>query len=169
ERADAVLVGSPFGELREIFDDLVTVGVENVRPVFVVENAVGIGLIKSVAADVVAPVDQQHARVVLARQPFAEDRTGETGADDQIIVRGLAVSRPKERGHSAATRSAGEAAALRMPSRSATRPAIRACVVSQLVADRIRSASASQPDSGLCESSSAFSHAPTKPSASLAI
>jgi hypothetical protein len=39
--------------------------VENVRPVFVVQNAVGIGFVIGIAADVIAPVDQEHARFVL--------------------------------------------------------------------------------------------------------
>src|SRR5439155_11751534 len=98
---------------------------------------------------VIASVDRQHARAVLARQPLGEHRAGEAGADDQIIVRRLAFGRTEERVHSAATSSAGEAVALCVPSSSATRPAIRACVVSQLVADRIKSDWASRSDSAL--------------------
>ncbi len=165
--AHAVLVRPPLGELRQIFDDLLAVGVEDVRAVLVIHYAVGIRLVVGIAADVIAPVDQQHARVVLACQPLGEHRTGKTSADDQIIV---ARRRAQKRaGHSAATSSAEEAVALLVPRRSATRPAIRACVVSQLVADRARSASASQPLSGVPDSSSALSHAATKLSASSAI
>src|SRR5438045_7307564 len=115
---------------------------ENMRAVLVIEDAVCVGFVIGVAADMIAPVNQHHARAVLARQPFGEHRAGEAGADDQIIVRRLALGRTEERVHSAATSSAGEAVTLRVPRRSATRPAIRAWVLSQLVADLIRRAAA---------------------------
>ncbi len=102
---------------------------------------------------------------MLARQPLGEDGAGKAGADDQIIVC-APIAGSGARGHSAATSSAGWPVAARVPSNSATRPAMRACVVSQLVADSIRSASASQPLSGLRDSSSASSQAATNSSGS---
>ena len=59
-RQHAVLVGAPLGEAREIGRDLVRVGVEDVGPVAVDEDAVGIVLVEGVAAHMRAAVDQQH-------------------------------------------------------------------------------------------------------------
>ena len=112
-----------------------------------IEDAVLVGLVIGVAADVRPAVDQQHPRAMLAGQPLGEHRAGKAGADDQIIVTAPGARR-QGRGHSAATSSAGVAAPLRVPNSSAMRPAMRAWVVSQLVADSMRSASASQPLSG---------------------
>ena len=82
----AMLVRPPLGELRQIVHDLLAVGVEDVRAVFVVEDAGLVGLVIGVAADVRAPVDQQHARAVLARQALGKNGAGKPGSDDQIIV-----------------------------------------------------------------------------------
>src|SRR5947208_2011689 len=120
-----MFVWPPFGELRQIIDHLAAVGVEDVRPVFVIEDAGLIGLVIGIAADVRTAVDQQHARPMLARQPLGEDRAGEAGADDQIVI--FLAGPGNERGvHSAATSSAGLWAPVRVPSSSAMRPAIRA-------------------------------------------
>ena len=81
-----MLVRPPLGELRQVIDDLLAVGVEDVRPVFVVEDAGLVGLVIGIAADVRPAVDQQDARAVLARQPLGKDGAGKTGPDDQIIV-----------------------------------------------------------------------------------
>ena len=68
-----MLVRPPLGELRQVVDDLVAVGVEDVRPVLVIEDPGVVGLVIGIAADVRPPVDQQDARAVLARQPLSED------------------------------------------------------------------------------------------------
>src|SRR4029079_14025125 len=163
----AMLVWAPFGELRQIFDHRVAVRVEDVRPVFVIEDAGLVGLIIGVAPDMRPAVDQQHPGTVLARQPLRKDGAGKAGPDDQIIV--TALIRAQGRRHSAATSSAGLVAPLRVPSRSWIKPAMRPWVVSQLVAESMRSASASHPLSGRCDSSSAASQAATNSSAVEAI
>src|SRR5689334_18053988 len=123
-------------------------------PVFVVEDSCLVRLIIGVAADVRPPVDQQHLSAMLRGEALSENGAGKTGSDDQIIVL-AAVGGPGGRDHSAATSRAGEVAPVRVPSTSAMRPAMRAWVVSQHEADSMRSASASQPLSGLRESSRA--------------
>src|SRR6476661_952557 len=150
-----------------MIDDLFAVGVEDVRPVFVIKDAGLVGLVIGVAADMGAPVDEQDPRTMLARQTLGEHRAGKAGADDQIIIFGAATGLGS-RAHSAATSSAGAVEAV-VPSSSAIRPAMRAWVVSQLAADSNRSASASQPLSGLRASSSAASQAATNSSAVEAI
>ena len=60
-RQHAVLVRAPLGEARQVGRDLVRVGVEDVRPVAVDEDAVLVVVVEGVAADMRAAVDQQHA------------------------------------------------------------------------------------------------------------
>ena len=67
---------------------------------------------------------QENARTMLACQPLGQNRAGEAGADDQIVV--TALWRWEGRGHSAATSSAGVPVSLMVPSSSAMRPAILA-------------------------------------------
>ena len=144
----AVLVRPPLGELRQVIDDLFAVGVEDVRAVFVIENPGLVGLVIGIAADVRTAVDQQHPRAVLARQPLGKDRAGEPGPDYQIIIFPAGARSDERCVHSAATNCATMRASVRVPRRSAMSPAIRAWVVSQLVAESSKSASASQPLSG---------------------
>ncbi len=88
-----MLVGPPCGELRQIVDDLVRIGVEDVRPILVDQDARLVEMVVGVAADMRPPVDDQHVRVVLAGQPLGDHRAGEAGADDEIVV-GL-LARPR--------------------------------------------------------------------------
>ena len=88
-----MLVRPPFGELRQIIDHLVAVGVKDVRAVFMIQDARIIQLVIGVTADVRTAIDQQDARLVLAGKPLGQDRPGKTGADDQIIVMGSLVGR----------------------------------------------------------------------------
>src|SRR6185312_807816 len=165
-RSDPMLVRPPISEVRQIVDHLAAVGVENVRSVFVVENAGLVRLVISIAADVRPTIDQQDPRPVLARQPLGKNGAGKTGSDDEIIVAapGRTSAGPEGRVHSAATSSAGKVVLVPTPSRSAMRPAIRACVVSQLDADSSRTASASQPLCGSLASASAASQESTNSS-----
>ena len=55
-----MLIRTPRCETREILEYVARVRVKNMRPVFVHENAGGIGMIVRVAADVIAPVADQH-------------------------------------------------------------------------------------------------------------
>src|SRR5205085_187589 len=103
-RQYAMLVRPPFGELRQIVDHLLAVGVEDVRAVLVVENPGLVRLVVSVAADMVAPIDEKDSRAMLRRQPFSKNGAGKTGSDDQIII---AADAAILGAHSAATSSAG--------------------------------------------------------------
>src|SRR4051794_27632233 len=122
-----MLIRPPLGELRQIVDDLVAVGVENMRSVFMVEDSRLVGLVIGIAADMRAPVHQQHARAVLARETLCENGAGKAGANDQI-VKAAAGRRPRAKGrvHSAATSNAELLAPVRVPSASAMSPDIRA-------------------------------------------
>jgi hypothetical protein len=60
-----MLVRPPFGELREVIDNLVAVRVEDVRPVLVVEDAGLVRLVVGIPSDVISAVDQQDARAML--------------------------------------------------------------------------------------------------------
>jgi hypothetical protein len=88
-----MLVGPPFGELREVIDDGVAVRVEDVRAVFVIEDPGLVLLVIGIAADVVSPVDQQDPRAALAGEAFGKDRAGEAGADNQVVVGWAAFGR----------------------------------------------------------------------------
>ena len=56
-----VLVGPPLGELRQVLEDVGRVGVEDVRPVGVDQDAGVVVAVVGVAADVRALVDDEHA------------------------------------------------------------------------------------------------------------
>lgn len=79
--ADPMLVGQPVGEAGQVVDDALGVGVEDVRAVGVDENAVGVGFVEGVAADVGALVDDQHL-LAGAGEAFGDRAAGEAGADD---------------------------------------------------------------------------------------
>ena len=91
-----MLVRTPLGEPGKIGENLVRVGVEDMRPILVDEDSGIVEAVIGVAADVRAPVDQQDVGVVLARQPLGENRAGEARADDQIII--FARTLPDDRG-----------------------------------------------------------------------
>src|SRR3954452_21396477 len=122
-----MLVRPPFCELREIVPHLLAVGVKDVRAVLVVEDSRLVRLVIGVAADVRPTVDQQDSRAMLRCETLGEDGAGKAGPDDQIVV-AAARSGPVslKLAHSAATSRAGDVDPVRVPSRSATRPAMRA-------------------------------------------
>ena len=80
-----VLVGAPLGEPRQVLEDLARVGVEDVRPVLVDEDAVLVVVVVGVAADVRPLVDDQDLLAGACRQPLREHAAGEAGADDEIV------------------------------------------------------------------------------------
>ena len=59
---------------------------EDVRPVLVDQDAVVVVVVVGVAADVVAPVDDEHALPELRRQALGHHRAGEAGPDDQHVA-----------------------------------------------------------------------------------
>ena len=80
-----VFVGPPFGEPREIVDDALGIGMENVRPVTMDQHAGFIVMVVGVATDVRPAVDHQHALVQPGRQALGQYAAGEPGADDQVV------------------------------------------------------------------------------------
>ena len=87
-RQHAMLVRAPLGELRQVVEDVARVGVEDVRPVLVHEDAGLVVVIVGVAADVRAAVADQHLLARVGGQPLGDRRAGEAGADDQVIEHG---------------------------------------------------------------------------------
>src|SRR4051794_29755362 len=81
-----MLVRSPVGELRQIIEDGLAVRMENVRPVLVDQHAGHIMPVVGVAADMRAPIDEQHLVLALTCQPLGDDTAGEPGADHEPII-----------------------------------------------------------------------------------
>jgi hypothetical protein len=81
-----VLVGPPRREPRQIVEDAARVGVEDMRPVLMDQHAGRIGLVISVAGDVVAPVDHHDALAPLVGETLREHAPGKPRPDDQPIV-----------------------------------------------------------------------------------
>ena len=84
----AMLVRPPLGEPRQVLEDVARVGVEDVRPVLVDEDAGVVVVVVGVAADVRALVADQHLLAGVGGEPLGEVAAGEAGADDQIIEHG---------------------------------------------------------------------------------
>ncbi len=84
-RQHAMLVRAPLGELGEIVDDALGIGMEDVRAVAVDQHAGFVVMIVGIAADVRPAIDHQHALVQPGRQPLGQHAAGETGPDDQVI------------------------------------------------------------------------------------
>ena len=61
------------------------VGVEDMRPVAMHENAFVVVVVEGVAADVRPPIDQQHPLACARGETFGEHAAREAGADDQIV------------------------------------------------------------------------------------
>ena len=71
-----------------MIEDLLGVGMEDVRAVLVDQQAVIVVAVVGIAADVRAAVDEEDALVALARETFRENAAGEARADNQPIVHG---------------------------------------------------------------------------------
>ena len=80
-----MLVRSPFGEPREIVEDLVAIGVEDMRAVLVDANAVLVDVIISVPTDVIALVYDQDALARVGELARAH-AAGETGAYYEVVI-----------------------------------------------------------------------------------
>ena len=81
-----MLVAPPFGEAGEIGDNLVGVGVKDVRPVAVDEDARRVVAVIGVSRDMRPPVAHEHPFARTRRQPLGEHRSGEArpGHDDVV-------------------------------------------------------------------------------------
>src|SRR5690348_9186783 len=71
-----------------MLEDRLAVGMEDVRPVLVDQEAGFIVSVIGIAADMRPTVDQKHLFVTLAREPFGNDAAGEPGADHEPIKHG---------------------------------------------------------------------------------
>ncbi len=85
---DPVLVGPPLGESREVLEDRVGIGVKQVRPESVHQNAVAVGMVVGIAGDMIAPVDDQDI-APCAGQPLGDHRSRKARSDNQhVLIRG---------------------------------------------------------------------------------
>src|SRR5439155_8057054 len=82
---DLVLVLPPFSEAREVIKYFFAIGVEDVRAVFVDENASIVKMVVGVSSNVRPAIDQQHLLARTARDPLGQHAAGISGAHDQIV------------------------------------------------------------------------------------
>ncbi len=80
-----MFVGTPLGELREVIDDALGVGVEDVRAVAVDQHAGLVVVVVGIAGDMRAPVDHQHALVQPRGKALGKHAAGKAGADDEVV------------------------------------------------------------------------------------
>src|SRR3954447_530596 len=80
-----MLVRAPLGELREVLDDAIGVGVEDVRPVPMDEDARVVVLVVRVAADMRAAVDDEDALTEDGCDSLGDDAAGEPRPDDDPV------------------------------------------------------------------------------------
>src|SRR5438067_3419029 len=83
-----MLVRSPLSELRQVVENRLTIGMEDVRPVLVYQYTRSIVNVIRVAADMGASVDNQHLLVTLRCEPLGDDAAGEPGPDYKPIKHG---------------------------------------------------------------------------------
>ena len=69
-----------------MIEDLLGVGVEDMRAVLVDQEPGFVVAVVGVAADMRAPVDDEDALAALARETLRENAAGKAGADDQPII-----------------------------------------------------------------------------------
>ena len=79
-----MFVGSPLGESRQVLEDALAVGMEDMRPVAVHQHAMRVVLVVGVTCDVRSSVDQQHATAGIG-QFTGYDAAGVAGSDDEVI------------------------------------------------------------------------------------
>ena len=92
-----MLIGPPAGEARQVADDLLRVGVEDVRAVPVDLNPRRVLVVEGVAGHVRALVDDQHLLARAGRQALGQDRAGEARAHHQVVERFGAAGRADSR------------------------------------------------------------------------
>ena len=85
-REHPVLVRAPLGERAQILDDVLGVGMEDVRPVLVVAQPIRRKRIVGIARDVRSLVDDQDAGAELACKPLGDRAAGQAGADHEKVV-----------------------------------------------------------------------------------
>jgi hypothetical protein len=87
-----MLILAPLGESRQVLEDVARVGVKDMRPIFVDQDAVVVVLVVGVAADMRTLVDDQHLNTRPGGEPLGQDTTGEAGTNDQVIEHGGTLS-----------------------------------------------------------------------------
>lgn len=85
----AMLVGSPRREPGQVFKDLKRIRMEDVRPVFMHQNAIVIVGIVGITSNMILPVNQQHTFTRLRCQPFGQHASRKPRPNDQIIKHAL--------------------------------------------------------------------------------
>ena len=75
----------PLCELAEVIDHPLRVGSEVVRPIFVQKNASRVVVIVSIAADVIALLDNQTRLAELCGDSLSQHRAGKACANDKEI------------------------------------------------------------------------------------
>src|SRR5262249_41645958 len=75
----------PLRELGKILENPLRVGMEDVRPILVDQDAIFIVAVVGVPADMVPLVDDQNSLPGLAGQPLGEHAARKSRPDDQII------------------------------------------------------------------------------------
>ncbi|KPY78801.1 Unknown protein sequence [Pseudomonas syringae pv. spinaceae] len=85
-RQHTMLIRPPLGESRQVVDDPLRVGMEDVRTVTMHQHPCCIRVIVCIAGDMRASVDQQHIAPQPLGQTLGDDAAGKPGADDQVVI-----------------------------------------------------------------------------------
>ena len=80
-----MFIVAPFGEERQIVEYILRIGMEDVRAVFVNQNAGLIVMIVGVAADMGTPIHQHHALTEVASHLSGNHGSGKTCANNNVI------------------------------------------------------------------------------------
>ena len=81
-----MFVGSPIGKTRQLVEDDLAVGVEDMRSVSMNQDAVFIVEIIGIPGDMRSSVAKKHALIAIGCKSLCQDRTGKPCTHNQIIV-----------------------------------------------------------------------------------
>ena len=81
-----MLIGPPFGELRQIGEYLGRIGVEDMRPILVDEDPAIVDAVKGITGNMGATINDQNTLSCIVGKPLGHDRAGKSCAHDQIII-----------------------------------------------------------------------------------
>src|SRR3954471_17655543 len=87
-----MLVLAPFGELREVFEHLSAIGMEDVRTVPVHQYPVLVVVIECIPSYVGTAVHQQHGVTQHFRQTLGDDAACETRPNNQVVEHSIPPS-----------------------------------------------------------------------------
>src|SRR5665213_1506840 len=80
-----MLVGPPCRKVRQIIEYLLGIRMENMRPIFMYQNAFVVVVIVGISANMASLVDNQDFGVQLRSQPLRKHAAGESRADNHVI------------------------------------------------------------------------------------